>query len=186
VGAKISFEEFQRFQDTNDETIRYELDEGEVTLTPSRTPRESIVSFRLMCAIADFIKAHHLGAVISRVDFRLSTNTVRMPDIAMVTRAQLSSFDFDRSPLDGSPTLAVEVISPSNLAQDTLKKVRQYLAAGSHAVWLVYPALKINEIHDREGIRGVTEEDSFEETRLFPGLTFPLSLAALFDEDPER
>jgi len=80
----------------------------------------------------------------------------------------------------------VEVISPSNLAQDTLKKVRQYLAAGSHAVWLVYPALKIIEIHDREGIRGVTEEDSFDETRLFPGLTFSLSLAALFDENPER
>ena len=33
--TKISFEEFQKLQETADETARYELDEGELILTPS-------------------------------------------------------------------------------------------------------------------------------------------------------
>ena len=184
--TKLSFEEFQKLQDASGETARYELDEGEPILTPSPTPWHNLVSFRLRRTLAAFVETHRLGVVTGEVDFRLSANTVRKPDVAFIARDKLANVDFHRTPISTASTLAVEVISPSNLAQDTLKKVRQYLAAGSHAVWLVYPALKIIEIHDREGIRGVTEEDSFEETRLYPSLTFPLSLAALFDEDPER
>ena len=111
---------------------------------------------------------------------------MRIPDIAFITRADAKRVDFERGPIQGSPSLAVEVISPSNLAQDTVKKVRQYLAAGSKAVWLVYPELRLVEIHDAAGIRVLTESEPINEERLFPSLKFTLSLTALFDDDPER
>jgi Uma2 family endonuclease len=184
--AKLSFEDFQRLQDAAEETVRYELDEGELIFTPSPTYRHNLVSFRLRRVLAAFVEAHQLGVVTGEVDFLLAANTVRKPDIAFIARDQMKGFDPDRSPIECPPSLAVEVISPSNLAQDTLKKVHQYLAAGSHAVWLIYPPLKVIEIHDRDGIRGVTEQDPFLETQLFPGLEFSLSLTALFDDNPER
>jgi Uma2 family endonuclease len=74
------------------------------------------------------------------------------------------------------------VISPSNLAQDTAKKVRQYLAAGCHAVWLVYPALRLVEIHNAAGARRITEPEPLQESKIFSGFKFSLSLTALFDD----
>lgn len=184
--TKLTFEEFQKLQDAAEETVRYELDEGEPILTPSPTLRHGLVSFRLRRMVAAFVEKHQLGVVTGEIDFRLSANTVRKLDVAFIAKEKMKGLDADRTPIQGAPTLAVEVISPSNLAQDTLKKVHQYLAAGSQAVWLVYPPLKVIEIHDREGIRGMAEQDVFVETRLFPGLEFSLSLPALFDENPER
>ena len=184
--TKLSFEEFQRLQDAAEETVRYQLDEGELILTPSPTPRHNLVSFRLRRALASFVETHQLGVVTGEVDFRLSLNTVCKPDVAFIAKNQMKGFDPDRSPIKGAPTLAVEVISPGNLAERTLKKVRQYLAAGTQAVWLIYPKLRVIEIHEGDGIRGVTEQDAFRETRLFPGLEFSLSLTALFDDNPER
>lgn len=184
--TKLSFEEFQKLQETAEDAVRYELDEGEPIVTPSSTAWHNLVGLRLWRILAAFVEKHHLGLAITEVDFRLSADTVRRPDVSFITKEQLRHVDLHRTPLEVAPLLAVKVISASNLAQDTLKKVRQYLAAGSQAVWLIYPALRIVEIHDLGGIRSVTEQDSFEETRLFPGLVFSLSLLALFDENPER
>jgi Uma2 family endonuclease len=184
--TKLSFEEFQQLQAAAGETTRYELDEGELILTPSPTPRHNLVALRLWRALAAFVETHHLGAVITEIDFRLSENILRKPDVAFVAKEKMAHFDLDHTPIEVSPSLAVEVISPSNLAQDTLKKAHQYLAAGSLAVWLVYPALRLIEIHDRAGVREIAEPAPFIEEQLFPGFKFSLSLTAIFDDNPER
>lgn len=182
TATKLSFAEFQKLQEAAEDDIRYELDEGELVLTPSPTPRHNLVCFKLRRALGAFAKTHDLGRVTAEVDFRLSSNVIRKPDVAFISNAQSKGFDFDHTPIEGAPYLAVEVISPSNLAQDTLKKVRQYLAAGSHAVWLVYPALGVVEIHERSGVRDVNMPEPLNEERLFPGAKFSLSLVDLFDE----
>jgi Uma2 family endonuclease len=182
TATKLSFKEFQRLQESADDSVRYELDEGEPVLTPSPTPRHNLVSFKLRRALGVFVKMHDLGVVTTEVDFRLAGNVVRKPDVAFIAKDRMEGFDLDRTPVEGAPSLAVEVISAGNLAQDTLKKVRQYLAAGSDAVWLVYPALGVLEIHDRSGVREVTAPASLSDESIFPGLKFTLSLTEMFDE----
>ena len=93
-----------------------------------------------------------------------------------------ASFPGTRSPVEGPPVLAIEVISPSNLAQDTLKKVSQYLAAGSGAVWLVYPALGIVEVHKPGAICQIKVPDSLTEEWMFGGRKFTLALTPLFTD----
>lgn len=41
--------------------------------------------------------------------------------------------------IDGGPDLAVDVVSENDTAKDLQKKIRQYLAAGTHAIWVAYP-----------------------------------------------
>jgi Uma2 family endonuclease len=183
--TKISFEEFKRLQETTEETIHYELDEGELILTPSPTPRHNIIYMRLWAALRAFVKEHHLGVVVTELDFRLARDTVRKPDVAFIGGNQMKGFHLDRTPVEGPPTLAVEVISPGNLAQDTRKKVRQYLSAGTQSVWLIYPTLKIIELHEPSGSRNVTEPEFLSEEKLLRGHRLLLSLAELFDENPE-
>src|SRR5215470_5749521 len=107
--TKLSFEEFQKLQEAAEETVRYELDEGEPILTPSPTPWHNVVSLRLWRALAAFVEKHHLGVVITEVDFRLSATTVRRPDVAMIVKEKIGSIDLHRTPIEGTPFLAVEI-----------------------------------------------------------------------------
>ncbi|HWZ44102.1 MAG TPA: Uma2 family endonuclease [Candidatus Saccharimonadales bacterium] len=183
--SKISFEEFQKLQAAADETVRYELDGGDLIVTPSPTPWHNIVAFRLMRALSAFVNTHDLGLTIAETDFRLPL-AVRKPDVAFIPNGRVGELDLHHTPIEGAPTLAVEVISPGNSAVDVRKKLTQYLAAGAEAVWLVYPDLRLIEIHDHSGVREVTEPASLSEERLFGGIKFSLSLTALFDQNPKR
>lgn len=182
--TKLTFEDYQKLPEQ--EGISYELDEGELLTEPSPALRHNLIRQRIAMQLMHSVRDHHLGIVVEEMDFRLAPDVVRNPDVAIIDRNHLKRIDPDRSPVDGAPTLAIEVISPSNLAQDTAKKVRQYLAAGSCAVWLVYPGLRLIEVHDAAAVRSVTQSELLKEDKLFAGLTFSLPLATIFDEDLEK
>ncbi len=179
--TKLTFEEFENLPER--EGTLYELDEGELVMEPSPTFLHNRIRDRIAARLSEFVKAHRLGEVIVEMDFRLSAETVRNPDVAFVTAEHLAKIDVERSPVDGAPALAVEVISPSNLAQDTQKKVGQYLSAGTSVVWVVYPSLRLVEVHKPGSIVQVKEPDSLVEEKVF-GRKCSLSLKALFSEDP--
>jgi Uma2 family endonuclease len=178
--TRLTLAEYEKLPEK--EGIRYELDEGTLLMEPSPALRHNLIRQRIAEQLTRFVRSHQLGVVVEEMDFRLGTDTVRNPDVALISAEHLRNIDPDHSPVEGAPALAVEVISPTNLAQDTLKKVRQYLDARSRAVWLVYPALRLIEIHDFNGVRRITEPASLEESKLFAGFKFSLSLTALFDD----
>src|SRR5438552_11064116 len=99
--TKIGFEEFRRLQEGAGETTRYELDEGELILTPSPTPRHNLVASRLWRSLTAFVENHDLGIVINETDFRLAPDSVRKPDVAFVANEALTNFDPDHTPIEG-------------------------------------------------------------------------------------
>lgn len=179
--TRLTFHEFEQLPEL--EGVRYELDEGELLMEPSPTFRHNLIRDRLARVLFEFVKAQGLGTVTVEMDFRLGTATVRNPDVAYVTLDHLRTIDLDRSPVDGAPALAIEVVSPSNLAQDMLKKVGQYLEAGTRVVWVIYPALRLVEIHTADGVRQIKEPNSLSEEKLF-GARFSIPLQTLFSENP--
>src|SRR6266849_6120127 len=174
--TKLTFEEFEALPEQ--EGIHYELDEGELLMEASPAARHNLVRQRIAMKLMQFVESSHLGIVLEEMDFRLAPETVRNPDVAFVTAEHLKKIDLDRSPVEGAPALAVEVISSSNTAQDMAKKTQQYLRAGSRLVWLVYPGLRLVEIHSASGVRRVQEPEPLKEDTLFPG--FSLSLRNVF------
>jgi Uma2 family endonuclease len=181
--TRLTFDEFEKLPEQ--EGTHYELDEGELVMEPSPTYFHNVVRGRIAQRLAEFVDAHRLGHVIEEMDFRLSSDTVRNPDVAFVTSEHLRTIDINRSPANGAPALDVEVISPGNLAQDIQKKVKQYLSAGSLAVWVVYPTMSLVEVHTPDGIRQIKAPDSLTEERLFGGRQFSLALTPLF-ADPRN
>ena len=82
--------------------------------------------------------------------------------------------------IQGAPDIAVEVISPSDSASHLQKKVGEYLDAGSHAVWVVYPDTREVHVFGPTGaVRVLKGADTLEIPDLLPGLSIPL--AAIFD-----
>src|SRR5215472_16579458 len=112
--TRLTFDEFQKLPEQ--EGTRYELDEGELVIEPSPTFLHNRIRDRIAIRLSEFVKTHRIGEVIVEMDFRLAENTVRNPDVAFVTIDHLQTIDVNRSPVEGAPALAVEVVSPSNLA----------------------------------------------------------------------
>ncbi len=149
--TKLTFEEFRNLPER--EGVHYELDEGVLLLEAGLTLRHNLVRQNIAMRMMSFAESHHLGIVLEELDFRLAPETIRNPDVAFITREHLKSIGLDRWPIDGAPALAVEVISPTNTAQDMAKKTQQYLHGGSRAVWIVYPSLRLVEVHSATGVR---------------------------------
>lgn len=168
--TRLSFEEFQKLPEQ--EGVRYELDEGELLMEPSPTFLHNRIRDKIARRLSDFVEKKGLGEVIWEMDFRLGSATVRNPDAAFVTTEQLRHIDVTRTPVDGPPTLAVEVISKGNPAEDTAKKVRQYLRAGCRSVWLVYPGLKRIEIHSSAGVKAFEAPEVLKD-EVLPGFSLP-------------
>ena len=96
----------------------------------------------------------------------------RIPDAAFIHKGRMPA-DFDLSrPFPGAPTLAVEVVSPTETTTDTANKIRDYLNTGTEQVWVVYPDQE--EIHQH--IRGsdtihiYRAEMALDTAGLLPGL----------------
>jgi Uma2 family endonuclease len=176
--ARLTFEQFLQLPD---DSSTYELNEGELLVIPSPTPYHNIVRRRLTQALTAFVTSRSLGLVLDETDFRLSPNTIRRPDVSYLSNHFLAGFDVNKSPIEGAPTLAIEVISPSNSAEDILVKVHQYIDAGAHAVWVFYPILSLVAIHNAQGMREVRE--TLEERALFGTACLTLSLKEIFDKD---
>lgn len=126
------------------------------------------------------------GKVVSEVIFRLPLpeggSRNRRPDLAFVS---FNRWPIDRpmSPKDNAwdvvPDLAVEVISPTDSAQDQLHKVLEYFQAGVRLVWIVYPHQRCIHVYESwNRIRVVTESDTLDGGTVLPG--FRLLLDRLF------
>ena len=101
-------------------------------------PRHNLTRDNIAAALWDVAHPKNLGRVFLETGYRLTPETVRIPDVSFVPAHRMRGLDLDRRIL-GAPALAVEVVSPTDLAQELAHKVDQYLAAGVRVVWAVYP-----------------------------------------------
>lgn len=83
------------------------------------------------------------------------------------------------------PDLVVEVVSPTNLAEEIPTRIREYFEAGVRRAWVIYlhEAL-VYEYDSPRSIRVLGREDALEGGAVVP--EFRLALADLFEapEDP--
>ncbi len=163
--------------------VRYELSEGELIVSPSPNYFHNRTRDLFNARLRDYVDSKKLGGVVSEMDFQLSEDTVRRPDIAFISAESLEGVDLTRVPLPLAPDLAIEIVSPGDRAADLLLKVAQYLAAGTKAVWLFYPNTRLayRYLPGRlePEVRSADAGHRFEERDVLPG--FQLTLAQIFE-----
>lgn len=182
MGGKrlVTADEFERMPD--EEAFRTELDEGKVVRREFATLSQGAVTTEIAYAAGTYVKQHRLGVVVcGNCGFRLGDDTVRAPSVGFVRQGRVDavrSKGFAR----GAPDLAVEIFSPSDSVAQLMRKVKQYLAAGCHTVWIVYP--ETQEVHVLEATgadRLLRGEDVLEAPELLPG--FAVRVADFFETD---
>lgn len=174
MGTKelLTLEQFEQLPVQEDKV--FELDEGELRVMSPGRPRHNRVRDRLAHRLMHAVEDHKLGEIFVETEFRLSADTIRIPDVAFVPAERVKGIDPDR-PIEGAPALAIEVVSPTDLAEELARKVDQYLAAGAQAVWVLYP--KVREVQTYQAGRISTtlgDADVLEDIKLFPGFSVPV------------
>ena len=162
---------------TSDEN-HYEIVNGELIKMVPASARHGKLASRLVHALASCIGEHGLGQVYTAepgFQLRAQPLTIRAPDVAFVRR--------ERIPLEGepegfwaiAPDLVVEIVSPSETAEDVHQKVADYLRAGTRLLWLVYPASQaVMEYRSPMEARQLTVEDDLDGGEVVPGFRYPL------------
>jgi Uma2 family endonuclease len=163
----------------DDASVQLELDEGELITMPPAGEEHGHVGMDLGVRIGHFVKAKKLGRVYGAdTGFRLNDRTVFAPDVAFVRRERVEALR-SKSFAKGAPDLAVEIFSPSDGIRQSTRKVKQYLAAGCHTVWVVYPEREKVVVFEASGSeRTLQAGDLLEAPELLPG--FSVKVAELF------
>jgi Uma2 family endonuclease len=121
---------------------RYEIIDG------VRVDREPLGAFETVLAswlchvINSFAAGKKLGLAVNEVLFVLNTarHLNRRPDVAFVSYARWPTAIVAREPAwNVVPDLAIEIVSPTNLAEEVDRKMTDYFQAGVRLVWVFYP-----------------------------------------------
>ncbi|PWU20763.1 MAG: Uma2 family endonuclease, partial [Candidatus Rokuibacteriota bacterium] len=119
-----------------DDGRRYELHDGELSVTPAPGTLHQRVLGNLFVIFWHHVRSPGLGAVfMAPTDCILADLTVVQPDIAFVA-AQHASRISERA-IEGAPTLAIEILSPSTEQVDRRRKLELYARHGVAYYWIV-------------------------------------------------
>lgn len=162
-----------------DDGYQYELEEGRLIRVPPSGPLASVVAMTIATLLNVFVRSHRLG-IVGGADFGLilarDPDTVRAPDVAFYRAERIPPGGIPATYWDLAPDLAVEVLSPSNRRGRVLKKVGEYLDAGTRLVWVVDPRRRTAVVYRPKGEPAIFGEDGvLDGEDVLPGFTLPLA-----------
>lgn len=118
------------------EEVREELINGEVVaISPSPTFNHNRVAFRIAHLFENYLKGKSCTAIADGMDLYLTDTDRFTPDMMVVCDRDKIQWNG----VHGAPDLVVEVLSPSTLKNDRMRKKAVYEACGVREYWLVDP-----------------------------------------------
>jgi Uma2 family endonuclease len=151
VGSPVKNKlEYEDLRAAPDDGNRYELLDGDVSVTPAPSPSHQRIVLGLTLRFVEYFHGRGLGEVfVAPIDVILTKRDVVEPDIVVVSDPRQVS---ERG-IEGAPALVVEILSPSTRDRDRTLKAQRYARLGVRHCWLVDPEEKRVEcLRARDGV----------------------------------
>jgi Uma2 family endonuclease len=166
----------------------YEIVDGLRLEKPPMGNYQVLVGSILDQQLGQCARANGLGRVVAEMLFKINPTgkQKRRPDVAFVSyeRWARGRKVGSEEGWDVIPDLAIEVISPSNIAEEVIKKIGEYFKANVRRVWVVYPVDRLVYIYESPKQAVILDiNDELDGGDILPG--FRLSLAELFEDGEE-
>ena len=125
---------------------RYEILEGELTVTPAPSTKHQTASVNLLVLLSQYIKERDLGKLFhAPIDLILESTSVLQPDLLFVSKAR--QHIITEKAIEGAPDLVVEILSPTTSRTDRVTKAQIYARHSVPAYWIVDPDREAIEIY---------------------------------------
>jgi Uma2 family endonuclease len=135
-----------------DDGRRYEIHDGELSVTAAPSPQHQLTSANLFRILDAHVRSHGLGVVLyAPLDVILSDSAIVQPDLVYLASERLNAVS--GRGIEGPPTLAVEILSPSTATTDRATKASLYASHGVPFFWLVDPGTRAIEAYRLAGDR---------------------------------
>jgi Uma2 family endonuclease len=158
---------------------RYELVKGELKIMAPAGFEHGDIVMELGMRLRLFVNTHKLGRVLgAETGYILShdPDTIRAPDVSFVSQDRFVKTGLVKGYFPGAPDLAVEVVSPGDVAVEVQRKVGEYFEAGTQLVWVVYPDLRqVAVFSSARDAQVLTAVDALDGGALLPGFTCPVA-----------
>jgi Uma2 family endonuclease len=168
------------------DAVNYELVDGNLVERHGGAESSAIATAVGAC-LGAFARARNVGRVFASSCgyqcFRDHPDWVRKPDVSFIRMGRLPEERIPQGHIPIPPDLAVEVVSPGDLAFEIDDKVELYLSAGVRLIWVVSPKTRGVRIHrpkDAQAgpISGLTESQRISGEDVLPG--FECDIAEFF------
>jgi len=138
---------YEDYLATPNNGCRYEIHDGELSVTPAPGTRHQMVSANLGDALRGHIKQLGLGLVLyAPLAVVLSNTTVVEPDIVYIATADAARVS--ARGIEGPPTLAIEIISPNTPRIDRVTKLQLYARHDVPYYWIVDPDARAIDVYE--------------------------------------
>jgi Uma2 family endonuclease len=139
-GRRWTPEEFYAARDAASASLRYELVDGELLVTPSPVRRHQRIVARLWALLDPYVRRERLGELLfAPFDVRLEPSVILQPDILLIPPDDSSEREVR------FVSLAVEVISPGSARHDRVTKRSRYQRNAVPEYWIVDNAAQMIE-----------------------------------------
>ncbi|MBX9623925.1 MAG: Uma2 family endonuclease [Gemmataceae bacterium] len=167
----------------------YEVIDGVPVELPPMSTDSQVLASRLVRHLGNHGADHDLGEAVSETLFKLPlpVDRNRRPDVAFVpySRAPRNARLPSTSGWEVLPDLCVEVVSPTDTADEIMDKVREYFQAGVRLVWVFYPRHDLVHVYESlTAVRGLNRADDLDGGAVLPGFRLPLT--ELFPAPPAQ
>jgi Uma2 family endonuclease len=134
----------------------------------------SWVGARLVIRLGRYAEDHELGWTFLSENgyqcFPHKPSLVRRPDVSFIRRERLPEGRLPKGWAIFPPDLAVEVVSPNDLAESLEVKLTDYRKAGVPLLWVIYPGARTVRVHHGDGsARCLDEFDELLGEDVIPG-----------------
>jgi Uma2 family endonuclease len=173
----------------------YEVVNGQVVEIAPMSAFASEIANRLRDHLSTYALRANSGRTRMDMLFRIplaeDQNRNREPDLAFIKFdrwPQDRALPYRGNPIDVVPNVALEVVSPSDFAEDVLAKAYEYLRAGVELVWVIFPRQRqlfaFTAVNTAP--RLFTETDTLDGATVLPGFSVPMTglFPAVAEEPP--
>ena len=158
---------------------RYEIIDGVRVEREPMGAFETVLASWLCYLMNSFAAGKKLGLAVNEVLFVLNAarHLNRRPDVAFVSYARWPSSVVAREPAwNVVPDLAVEIVSPTNLAEEIDRKITDYFEAQVRLVWVLYPDSGRAYVYQSPTRVSILERtDTLDGAEVLPGFRLPIA-----------
>jgi Uma2 family endonuclease len=158
---------------------RYEVVDGVRVEREPMGAFETVLASWLCYLMNSFAAGKKLGLAANEVLFVLNAarNLNRRPDVVFVSYARWPTSVVAReSAWNVVPDLAVEIVSPTNLAEEIDPKITDYFQSGVRLVWVLYPdSGRVYVYQSPTPVSILERTDTLDGGEVLPGFRLPIS-----------